>query len=262
MDLEIKTNSLKEINKKYGAYVECLRSIIEEKGVTPEDLIKYLLQLPAFTTNYNEEKLCLMSDKASELIQKTTIVEIFNFLLTECSSFINCDIFQDLMTNYDIMEDQEELKYYEHLNAYIEKHEISDFVAFDPPLKNKKDWKELKCEIDYTSRLATVTELKASIAENFDLSPAALHIVDVTEGSVIVTFFIPAAIANILFPSESEIVFTMEQIAAFKAASVIWLECNGHNFPFTKGRKFSWCVYYHSKRSYMSATITCPLFMI
>lgn len=228
MDLEyILEKNLKQIMKKYASYVDCLRAMIKGKGVTPEDLRAYLLSLPTFTKG---QKLSLLSDKEAELEKCNTIATIFTFLTTKCASFLNYDIFQDILENYDICQDREKLKYQDHLRAYIEKHKISEFIKINPLLKTKGDSTELtlKYDIESTCRLAKVNELKKLIADILDLNPSALCLCDIKHGCVIVTFHIPASVADIIFTPNS--VLTIQQEDELRSASILWIKCNGHTF--------------------------------
>ena len=238
MDLKfVLEQNLKAITRKFASYVDCVRTCIEEKGVTPEALSSFLMSLSAFSSSYKGEKLALMSERKSELKQANTIIDIFDLLITEYSSFLNYDIFQDLLAKYKIKEeDREELKYHEHLKEYIEKHKVSEFVKINPLLKDKVGFKELtlKYDIKYTSTLAKVVELKKFIAEIMDLNPSALHIVDIEEGCVVVTFLIPASVADAIFTPDT--VFTPQQRRELGEASVLWLKCNGLTFDFRKGK--------------------------
>ena len=236
MHLEI---NLDEIITKYASYVACLRSIIEEKGVSPEELCSYLLSLSAFSKSFKGQKLALMSDMKSELNKKNDkIIDIFDFLTTEYASFLNYDIFQKILEHYNISEDQDpKLKYRDHLKAYIEKHKISEFLRINPWLeKQKKGSKEvsLKYDIENTSSLARVDELKKIIAKIMKLDPATLHIVDIEDGCAIMTFLIPASVADAIFTPG--IVFTSQQEDEFRAASVLWFKCNGCTFHFGDGK--------------------------
>ena len=239
MDLEfILEKNLKEIVKKYAFYVDSLRAIIEEKGILPEALQSFLLSLPAFSDSCKGKKLSLLSDKETELKQCQTITAIFTFLTTKCASFLNYDIFESIVENYKVnKEENDKLKYHNHLKAYIEKHEVSEFVKINPLLKPKNGSKELtlKYDIETTCCLAKVDELKKFIADILDLSPSALYIVDIEDGCVIVTFHIPAPIADAIFTPNT--VFTSQQEDNFQALSILWLKCNGFTFYFGK-RKF------------------------
>ncbi len=233
MDLRfILRRNLKDITKKYAFYVDCLRTVLEEKGVTAEALHSYLLSVSAFSSSCSGHRLALVSDNKHELEKAETVRDIFDFLTTECASFLNCEIFQDIMEKYNINEDRKELKYHEHLKAYIKKHTVSEFVKINPLLKPKKGCKKLtlKYDIDSTCKLAKVQELKNCIAEILELNPSALHIIDIEDGCVLVTFAIPASVADIIFTPDT--VFTSQQENALRDASVQWLECNGNTFHF------------------------------
>ncbi len=225
---------LKEIIKKYGSYVDTLRAIIEEKGVSPEALQSYLLTLSATSESYKGQKLTLLSDKETELEKCQTITAIFKFLITKCASFLNYEVFQSILEHYKVVEDQEILQYRKKLHAYIYKHKISEFVKINPLLKHRNGSKELtlKYDIETTCNLAKVGELTKLIAEILDLSPSALHIVDIEDGCVVVTFLIPASVADAIFTPNT--VFTSQQEGELQAASVLWLKCNGYTLDFTE----------------------------
>lgn len=237
MDLKFMLEkNLKNIIKKYASYVDCLRAIIEEKKVTPKALKSYLLSLPAFcSSSSNAERLTLMSDKEIELENAETVTDIFTFLTTKCASFLNFDIFQTILKKYNISEDRKELKYCEYVEAYIEKHKISEFVEVNPLLKPKIGSKKLtlKYDIEYTCKLAKLFELKNSLAEILELNPSSLHIIDIKHGCVVVTFHIPASVADVIFTLNT--FFTPEQEDKLRAASVLWLECNDYSFQFNEG---------------------------
>ncbi len=109
-DLEfILERNLKEIIAKYASYVDSLRAAIEEKRVSPEALRAYLLSLSASSNGDEGEMLTLMSEKKSELQKLETIPDIFSFLTTECASFLNYEIFQNILKNYSIGDKDEDI---------------------------------------------------------------------------------------------------------------------------------------------------------
>ena len=233
MDLRfILEKNLKEIIKQYGFYVDCIRTILEERDISPKALRSYLISVSAFSSSCSGQRIALMSDKKHELEKAETITDIFIFLTTECASFLNYSIFQDIVEKYNIVEDRKELKYCEHLKAYIEKHTISEFVEINPLLKPMLATKKLtlKYNVDQTCKLAKVEELKHSIAEILKLNPSALHIVDIEDGCIVVTFLMPASVADAIFTPGT--VFTSRQEDMFQSALVVWLECNGYTFHF------------------------------
>lgn len=229
MDLEfVLEENLDKVITKYASYVRCIRVSIQEKGVSPEELKSFLLTLSASSKCSKGEKLVLLSDKKSELIKQHSIIEIFNFLTTECASFLNYDIFQKIMTEYNISESQDELKYSEHLRAYTEKHKISEFHEINPLLKpNGSKELTLLFDIKKTCSLAKVNALKKVVAKALNLNPSALHIIDIREGCKVVTS-IPASVADAIFTPET--VLTQEQEDELKSASVLSLSCNSHTY--------------------------------
>ena len=241
MDKDLKENleyileiNLKKITAKYASYVDCLRNAIEHKeDITPEILRAYLLSLSASS---KDQELSLMSDKKSELKKCETIAEIFEFLTCECASFLNYEVFQNLLENFNISTDEEKLQYPKHLKDYAEKHKISEFYKINPLLKTRKWSKELtlKYDVDSTCRLAKVSNLKKSLAKVFRLLPMALEIVDIKKGCVVVTFLIPGSVADAIFTPDT--VLTPEQEDQLRAESVKWLKCNGYTFYFGKGK--------------------------
>ena len=235
MDLEyVLENNLKKTITAYASYVDCIRATVKEKGVSPEDFRSFVQSLPASTDSSKHQKLTLLSDIELELEKCNTITAIFDILKKRCASFLNYDIFQNIADHYNIYEDEEKMKYPEKLKAYVEKHKISEFTKINPQLKDRKGSKELtlKYDIKTTCRLAKVCELEKVIAKVLELHPSALHIVDIEEGCVIVTFLIPASVADALFTPDT--VFTPQQEEELRAASVLWLKCNGYTFYFGK----------------------------
>ncbi len=238
-DLEIRLEqNTDDIMTKYAAYVDCIRAKIQDKKVPPEELCSYLLTLAAFNSSYKGKKLALLSDKKAELEKKDTITGIFTFLITECSSFLNYGIFQKIVKKYNIREDQEELRYHEHLKAYIKQHKVSEFIAINPLLeKYTKDSEKLifKFDIENVCSLAKVDKLKKSVAKIMKLNSMALQIIDIKEGCIEVTLLIPTSVANAIFTPDTE--FTSQQEDEFRTASVMWLEYNGRTFNFEDGKQ-------------------------
>ena len=245
LDPDVKLNlefileqNLKDIIKKYAFYVGAVRRIIEEKGVTPEDLRECVLNLSTLSEVSKGEKLIPMADKEVELEKRKTIIEIFNFLTTKCASFLNYEIFEDILDYYKIRDNNERLKYPEHFKTYIEKHKISEFVKINPMLKKHVNGSKdlaLKFDIENTCKLARVIELKKIVARVLKLHPSTLYLVDINDGCVVVTFHIPASVADAIFTSNTAL--TIQQEEELQAASVLWLKCNGHTFKFEEKLK-------------------------
>ena len=137
------------------------------------------------------------------------------------------------MDKYKIDDGQEELKYPEYLKAYINKHKISEFVTINPLLKKFTASTDLilKIDIESTSELGRIKNLKSAVADILGLKSAAIRLLDIKDGCVVVTFLIPTPLAEVIFNRET--IFTEEQLAKLQALDILWLRCNGHTFELT-----------------------------
>ena len=235
MDLQyILEKNLDELITKYASYVDSLRTMLEEKGVTTDELRAYLLSLPAFNSNHRGKQLKLMSDMEQELEQKVTSIDIFIFLTTRYASFLNYGVYQQLLENYNVFrEGKRELKYPQYHEDYIKKHKVTEYIKVNPLPKNTNGFTKLivKYNVPSTCTLWKVKELGNYIADMMNLNPLALHMVDFKEGScVFITFNISVNLAEILFTPDT--VFTPQQEDELRARSVQYFECAGHTFNF------------------------------
>jgi hypothetical protein len=235
MDPDYRTNlehalqtNLENIMRHYASFVDFIHRSIQSKGIDVSTLRIYLLSLSAFSADGRVE---LLSDVKPELEKAATIGEIF-ILLAKCTSFLNYKIYWCLADNFKI-EDSLELKYPEFLKNYIEMHRISEFICFNPTLEKmqyKSQIMVLKLDIETTCVLAKITDLRSAVAKILGLNMAALKIISIEEGCVMVTFLIPNKAAEILFVSDR--LFSQNDIKQFRSCSVLWLECNGCRYDF------------------------------
>ena len=201
------------------------------------DLCSDLMNLTAF--NHTRKKRSLLSSHRTELHNATELNGIFDLIAIEYSSFLNYDVFRWIVDRHHLDNGQEEFQYPQHLKAYLNSHKISEFVEINPLLKGFSDASKemvLKVDIKLTSELAKLERLRAVVAKILRLKPAALRLLDVEEGCVVVTFLISSPVAEIIFSKHS--VLTVEQVEEFRALNVLWLECNDRTFSFTtEGQK-------------------------
>ena len=230
-------DNLQTITSRYSIYVSSIRECLQAKGVRPVDLCSDLMNLTAF--NHTRKKRSLLSSHRNELHKATELNGIFDLIAIEYSSFLNYDVFRWIVDRHHLDNGQEEFQYPQHLKAYLNSHKISEFVEINPLLKDFSDASKemvLKVDIKLTSELAKLEQLRAAVAKILKLKPAALRLLDVEEGCVVVTFLIPSPVAEIIFSKHS--VLTVEQVEEFQASKVIWLECNDRTFSFTaEGQK-------------------------
>ena len=232
LQLQLEVN-LEQIMRRYLSFVNCVRMSIIEKGISAGDLCAYLLALPAFNPDHGELKFTLLSEVSSHLEKATTINEIFNVLNKMYATFLNYEIFQSMVDDFNIDQSQEKLKYPEHLDAYIKMHKLSEFEDVNPLLKKIECGSKtivLKFDIDMTCKLAKIQDLSKAVAKILGLRPSALRLLHIEEGCVVVTLLIPAPVADFIFSSDKE--FTTEEVKEIHALSMLRLECNGNEYEF------------------------------
>ncbi len=190
-------------------------------------LINFLLNLSAFE-NYEEGQPILLDHVKAKIESADSIHKIFNVLTSEFCSFINVGLFQSIMEKYRISTDSDEdLKYSEYLETYLKKHKISEFIMINPKLEQYTKISEkliLKFDINLSSKVTRVVNLKSAIAEVLDVRGDALQLVGVEEGCVVVTFSIPSSIARYIFVNG----LTEKQETTLRAFSVLWLKCRDY----------------------------------
>ena len=162
---------------------------------------------------------------------------IFNLLVTEYASFLDYDIFQYIVEKYRINNGQEELKYTEHLEAYIKRIKISEFIEINPQLKSltKSNKIILKVDIESTSEIYQIKTLKSAVADILGIKSAALRLLDIKDGCVVTTFLIPTPVAKVIFNKHTT--FTEEQFEKLQDLDISWLRSNNRTFKVkaTKG---------------------------
>ena len=238
MDLQqqLKIN-LEQIIGRYASYVRCILTSVKAKEVNVTDFRSFLLNLSAFQSGCNEQ--CnLLSGVKKELDKANTINDIFDLLSCECASFLNFAIFQFIVDEYRIedTEGRDRLKYPEHLDEYIEKHKVSEFVAINPALKQHAQSEGsvelvLKFNVELTCKLAKVIDLQSAVAKILHVRPSTLQLLSIEKGCLMVKFLISAEVADIVFVCDKKL--TPKECKDFRALEVLWLECNGCKYDFS-----------------------------
>ena len=229
------TINRQEIIERYTFYVDYIRMSMTGQGVTVKDLRIFLLGLSAFS--HCEQQYELLSSR--KLKEASCIGDIFILLLEEYSSFLNYRIFQVLQKKYVKDEGQEELKYPEYLKAYVEKHNIVEFVEIKGGLKevpgDSTETSEkmiLKIDIEETSKLAKLMDLRRELAKILKVTPLGLQLLDIEKGCVVVTFLVLKSIADVIFSGEKDRVFSTHQIKEFQGLPIWWLKCKKYMWDF------------------------------
>jgi hypothetical protein len=263
MDLKLQLQcKLESITKKYSLYVSFIRGALEKRSVSPRDLCSDLLTMPA--TNLAEQQLTLLSAHQAELKKANTLNDIFDLLATEYASFLNYGVFQFILEKYQISRGEEVLKYPEHLKSYLMEHKVSEFVESNPPQrKHNATSKELvlKIDIELTTRMSNIIDLRASIAKILGINPTALQLLDIRKGSIVVTFLIPTPLADQLFNEKTFLTDLQEN--QIRALSVVWMQCNSCMFTFgledVRKQKMSKLLYIHTSDRVFSGAEIFPV---
>ena len=221
-----------EIMNRYASFVSCLCTSVKATGVSVEDFRTYLLKLPAFTKNQQDTLLSGVKDKMKNAC---TINEIFDLIGEEYTSFLNCDIFLSILNQYCSGVDNNDLKYPEHLKAYIDQHTINEFISVNRELEKITDKDEklkFKFDIEQTSKVAKVLDLKSNIAAILGVTPSALRLFSIEEGCLIVTFLTPAFVADKIFSAGG--ILATKQMDELRANSVMWVKFRDYRIKVGK----------------------------
>ena len=223
-------NFRKEIVASYSSYCRCIRKCVKET-VDVHELRSFLLSMEAFESDSGIQQK-LLSGVRAELEAETTIHGILDVVMKECASFLNVGIFECIVNEYDIDHGQKALKYSEHLEAYVKKHKISEFVKINPKLKSKSNSKELilKFDIDTMCKLTRVTDLQKAVARILKLLPSAIMLYNINDGCVLITFLLPKLVAEKIFTRSKR--FSLLDEKEFRSLSVLWLSCGSRKFIF------------------------------
>jgi len=241
---ELKLKLRKELGsiiKRYGTYVRHIRETLKARGVRVKDLCSDLKTVSAF--NHTAQDHLLLSTHEDELKRAIDFNDVFDLLNKEYASFLNYEIFKYILDTYHLDDGREEFKYPEYLKAYVEKHKVCEFVIVNPQLQKLSEASKpltIKLDIDSTSKLSKLSkllDLKSEIANILDLKPVALQLVDIKDGCLILTFLIPAPVADHIFNKLT--IFSKKRTQQFQALKVLWLECNGCKIDFFTARDLS-----------------------
>ncbi len=218
--------NLENIQYQYASYVSNIRTSLQKNRVSCEELRAHLLNMPVFQKDKGTKQLKLLSSKAAKIEKASSINDIFKILSLECCSFLDFGIFKSLVKHYDLDKRQEAFRYSEHVDDYMKRHKIKEFVMINPSLGKLSDDSEkltLKFDISMTTELGKVMNLKAAVAKILGLRASALQLLDISEGCVVVTFLISKLVSQSLL-SSGEDAFTKECVSELQALSVVWLK--------------------------------------
>ena len=209
------------IRKHYTSFKSTVCSLIIKKGIPIDELLFFLRDYPGL------EKC---KERFDSLPKDVKYYDIFKLIGDEFASYLHYDIFQDLLDKYCTAseKDCDELKYSEHLKAYIEQLDIKHFLKINPDLQKLPCGSKelcLKMDIEETTRITKIKHLESSLASILDsgLLPTDLKLIGVEKGCLILKYLIPEVISDVIFTSDIKL--TEEQYEDFRSLSVLWLKC-------------------------------------
>lgn len=174
LDLEqLLERKLQDILHRYVSYVRCISSLLEKSAVTCDSLRNFLFDMPPFVYDKSER---------SKLEECVHLSDVFAFLNFKYCSFLNCDILQQIIEKFEIVD--LEYHYPEHLNTYIKCHVISELLLISPKLSELQDDHQnilvLLMDVELVCRLAKVTNLEKAVGNILNIKPSALVIYDIS----------------------------------------------------------------------------------
>ena len=227
------------IYKAYGKYTYCISESLDNMKVDIIKLKAYSLTLHA---GCDEHNLVPLSSRVGDAFEKLSNVYDVITKLRDFTSFLECHFFEDIVHHFKIDKTQEDLKYPEKLREYIKKHTVSEFTEIRPEIrtvlsKYTDDTKELVIVLDvqqlHACQMSDVMDIGQAVALIMNLKQSQLLIHNIGRGSVVVTFLIPAFVAECIFRGHKDCIFSLEQIEELRKVSVTKLKCNGYEFDLS-----------------------------
>lgn len=218
-----------KIRAKYANFVSSLCGIVQKLKVPVCDLRLYVLVLLAPTCD-NKELGMHLSRAKRQLLATNEMDRIFE-VLTDCASFINYEIFDDIRKRYagDVFVKDKDgynvLDYSERLKEYLYELDITNFLSMNPKLMKYTEVESrklvLKMDISLTSYAAKVLDLKWTIAEILGRDRCEVKLVGLEKGCLMLTCLISALTADAIFSKN----LTPDQYQRFQANQAMWLRC-------------------------------------
>ena len=235
-ELEFQLTHLRDkIINQYAQFVHRLCVIVKDK-TNIDDFRTFLLRLPALASGLSKQHggTGLLEDVKEKLDEAKSLNKIFDLLGDKCASFLNYGIFESIREEYCSDIDCPKLRYSDLLKEHIEKHNIKDFFAINPQLEKLTDETKtirLKLDIDLTSKVTRLINIKHTLAAILGVTPRTLQLISVKRGCVVVTFLIQASVGGVVFADN---MISPKQVQDIRALPALWMEYDGHRWNFTE----------------------------
>lgn len=221
----------------YASYSFAISKSLEEKGVSVQEVLSYILSLPTFKYDDGSEKIKLLSRKRVKLQRAQSISEIFITLNCEFCNFLDFYVLKKLMKKFQVRLSEQDMLYPEKHQKYIETIKIMEFrriqcILTAPSGETKR--MTLTLALKSSSRLSQVYNITKAVAHILSLKRSAIRVHKFKRHGV-VTCYLQNAVADILFCEDTS--FSEEQEEEFRRHSVKKLECNGYTYTFSPSPK-------------------------
>lgn len=219
--------SVREVIHHYASFVSNVCSSLINTGLTAEVLSSFLLSLPAFKNERMKERgLVLLSGVRDQLEKAESIYDVINTLSVDHASFVNCDIYKNIVGEFGCERDHDRLsRYLELLHDYIDRHKLLEYIELNPTFGRVADASDkiiVRLDVDLTMRISQLLDHRIKLAAVLGLWGTTLRLFDLEEGgTVIITFLIPGILAREVF---ADLTLTPQQVGEFRALSVVWLK--------------------------------------
>ena len=196
-DLEVHLRSdIRSMKIKFSDFRVAIRDSLEHR--VPLDKIKdSILSLDAFTDGIGVK--VLDPQDAQKIESAESLSRVF-ITLSEYISFFNYEIIEHLIHQYGTVEDEKKLQEYCLAFKTFCKRNVYEVPpsAYSKPRSEAKEF-VLKCS-QHTLALHDVQVIKDKVAKVLGLNYSTLQLSTIEKGCVELHFFIPAAVADRIFP--------------------------------------------------------------
>jgi len=208
---------------KFQHVVSVAGTSLMRRGVTVDELLSCLRILETFDPVKKEP---MLPNCYTEIMAADTISKIF-IALSNYISFFNYDIIDLIVNELGTQEDKQELqKYKDEFQLYAKRRVYECLPQFGPVSKTGQANIFVKVDAHYESY--TVQELRGFQQRLSNIlrisSQRVLHLCRVEKGCFQLTFQVPSAVQQKIFPLSSE------QERALEAEGVIKLTCGNYEF--------------------------------
>ena len=222
--MERLTFESQRIMMQFQELVSATMESLIRQNVSLDRLVAHIMTLGAFDPVYIKPQLPLFHDRHNELKAADTIPKIF-LILKDYFSFFNYDIIEHIINVLGRGEDKANLqKYKNQFDHYVRRR----IFQCGPHLESETDHPNIYVKLDSRYDNYTGAEIKRfcrKLSETLHVSSKGImHLCQVDEGCIQLTFQVPSFVQEKVFP------LSKEQEKALAAMGVMELTCGEYQF--------------------------------